>query len=461
MTGSATKPPVEDPYSAWRVPGFARYLTGNVVALIGVQMLNATIGWELFARTKNERDLGLIGLIEFLPVLFFSLLAGQLADRIDRRTIVVVCHVVLAATCAGLAAVSHWQLPVRWIFVLAGLVGLVRAFSQPAKASMMPLVVPDEQFRNAVTWNSTGFQLASVLGPALTGLLLAMVASPSLIYLIAAACASTFIIAVMSVRLRPQAISSRAPSLRTLAAGLAFVWRNKLILHAITLDLFAVLLGGATALLPVYAKDMLNMERDLGWLRHAFPAFLKADQWNVPAIGYGALVAAPAWGAVLMAVVMAHRPVQRRAGWTLLASVAVFGVSMIVFGLSRSFWVSLVALAVSGAVDMVSVIIRHTLIQTLTPDEMRGRVQAVNGIFIGASNELGRWESGEVAHWAKFIVAPDRDPEFAPTFSVVSGGVGTLLVVAALGTISPPLRNYEGSETADKSSSASSPSTGP
>jgi MFS family permease len=273
----------------------------------------------------------------------------------------------------------------------------------------LPQIVPRERFSNAVAWNTGAFHMASALGPALAGLLIALYGSPIIIYLLDAVAAGGFFALLAFIQSRPVATTSSESSPKELAAGLAFLRRSPVILGAITLDMFAVLLGGAITLLPVYAsKEILN----------------------VGPTGYGWMRAAPAVGALAMSILLAHRPPLERAGRALLWSVAGFGVATIVFGLSRSFWLSLVTLLVTGALDNISVVVRHTLVQVLTPDELRGRVSAVNGLFIGASNELGGFESGLVAEL------------FNPTISVVSGGIGTLLVVATVAVVSPPLRRY-------------------
>jgi MFS family permease len=317
---------------------------------------------------------------------------------------------------AGLAWCSWSAAPVGWTYVFLLFIGVARTFMQPARAAFLPQIVPREVFSNAVTWSSTGFQLSSVLGPAAAGPLIAWQQSGMLIYVLAGALALYNCACLSRIRSRPFVPSSESPSLAVLAAGLSFVWRTKVMLAAITLDMFAVLLGGVTALLPVYQEDILNVDPNgFGWMR-----------------------AAPGIGAVCMSFLLAHRPPLERAGRALLLAVAGFGMATIVFGFSRVFGLSLAMLVLLGALDMISVVIRHTLVQLLTPDDMRGRVSAVNGMFIGISNELGEFESGMVAH------AFDRrdDPTFGPTVSAASGGVGTLFVVAAVGLIWPQLRNY-------------------
>jgi MFS family permease len=283
---------------------------------------------------------------------------------------------------------------------------VARAFSAPSRASLVPLLVPGELLSNAVAWNTSGWQLASVAGPALGGLLLAAAGHAALVYFLAAFCAMGCAGLVGSIRPHAVVRHGETVSLASLLAGVRFVWHTRLILAALTLDMFAVLLGGATALLPVFARDILHVGPGwFGWLR-----------------------AAPALGAIVMAFVLAHRRPLRRAGRALLWSVAGFGAAMIVFGLSRDPVLSLVVLALAGALDNVSVVVRHTLVQKVTPDVMRGRVSAVNLIFISSSNELGAFESGITAHW------------FGPLLSVVGGGIGTILVVLIAATAWPEVR---------------------
>lgn len=436
--------PAHDPYAAMRIPNFRRYWFGNLFAMLGMQMQSVAIGWEIYNRTGSNHALAMVGLIQFLPVLFLALPAGTLADRFNRKTIVLIALATFVVGSLGLAAISFSR-GYLWLMYACLLVnGTARAVHQPAKASLMPNIVPREAFTNAVTWNGSGFQLASVLGPALAGLLIAQFKEAYIVYVIEGCASFVFFVLLSTVTVRHRERSEDEAGTggvwQTLSAGLSFLWRTKIILGAISLDLFAVLLGGATTLLPVFAKDILRHDPEsVQWL-HAVPGVgdwlatnLLDDAWVL-----GCLRAAPAVGALLMALLIAHRPPMERAGRALLWSVAGFGVATIVFGLSRSFWLSLTMLLLTGALDMISVVIRHTLVQLLTPDEMRGRVQAVNGMFIGASNELGGFESGEVAH----LFSRENDPAWGPTVSVVAGGIGTLLVVAGVGLLWPPLRRY-------------------
>lgn len=397
-----------DPYSALRIPALRHYLLGNILAISGMQMEMLAVRWELYERTRNPLDLGYVGLVQVLPVLALALVAGHAADRFNRRTIVVIALVAVIGSALGLAAVSLWQGPLLAVYGCLLVNGTARAFLQPAKQALLPQLVDREQFSNAVTWNSGGFQLATVVGPAIGGFLLYAFRWPAVIYGLNAAAATIYVVLLLLVKLRPVEKRPQEVTLRSLLAGVRFVWNTQVVLGAMALDMFAVLLGGATTLLPIYAKDILQVgPSGLGWME-----------------------AAPALGALVMSMVLAHRPVMDRAGTKLLWAVAGFGVSMIVFGASRSFAVSLVALFISGAVDMISVVIRQTLVQLQTPDSMRGRVSAVNGVFISTSNELGGYESGLTASW------------FGTTTSVVGGGIGTLLVVIVAACHWPQLRNW-------------------
>jgi MFS family permease len=387
-----------DPYAALRVPDYRRLLAVLVLSGLGGEMQAVAVGWELYQRTDSAAALGLTGLAHFLPVLLLSLPAGHAADRYSRKRVLLLALGLSALASGGLAALSLCQGPIPLIYLCLALVGCARAFIAPARSSLLPQLVPPHLLANAVTWNSSGWQLASISGPALGGLVLWRWAEvPAVAYLLTACCA--FLGAGLIAPVRPRPFTSSGSALRgSLLAGVRFVWRTELLLAAITLDLFAVLLGGATALLPIFAKDILGVgPAGLGWLRSA-----------------------PAMGAVLMALVLAHRPPLRRAGRELLWSVAGFGVATIGFGLSGDPVLSFVLLALTGALDNISVVVRGTLMQTLTPDELRGRVAAVNSVFISSSNELGAFESGMTADW------------FGEVASVVGGGVGTILVVVAV-----------------------------
>ena len=397
-------PEAHDAYGALRFRDYRRLLCGSVLFSIGMEMQAVAVAWELYERTDSPLALGLTGLAQFLPVLLLALPAGQVADLFNRKFVLMAAQFCGALTSLGLFYVSYWEGPVALVYVFLVMVGVVRAFQVPSRQSLVPQVVPLELLHNAVTWNSTGWQIANMVGPMLGGLVLALFL-PSVAYLLTAGLALVCVAFISTIHPRPQVRSQEPRSLQTLLAGLRFVWQTKPILATITLDLFAVLLGGATALLPIFARDILQVGPEgLGWLR-----------------------AAPSVGAMVMAMVLAHRPPMQEAGKTLLKAVAGFGVATIVFGLSQDFVLSFGMLVLLGALDNISVVIRQTLVQTLTPDAMRGRVSAVNTLFISSSNELGAFESGVAAQL------------FGPVGAVVLGGVGTLGVVVTVKGLWPEL----------------------
>jgi MFS family permease len=406
-------PAVHDPYAALRHRDFRLYLASNMTATIGHEMQSVTVGWELYERTGSAFGLGLVGLAQVVPFLLAILPAGQVADRVDRRRVLIAAQALLLVVSLGLAAVSSLRGPVPVMYALLGLAGLSRAFAMPARWAIVPQLVPMEDFANAVTWRSSAWQTAALMGPAVGGLALGATHRPVVVYLLDAMAGVTVIVLLANIRMRPSVRVREPLSLGTVLAGFRFVWSRELVLAAMTLDLFAVLLGGATALLPVFARDLLHVgPAGLGWLR-----------------------AAPSVGAVMMGLFLAHRP-SRRAGLALLGSVAGFGLATIGFGLSRSFAFSFAMLLLTGAFDNVSVVIRSTLVQMLTPDAMRGRVSAVNSIFVGMSNDLGSFESGLAARF------------LGPVGSVVSGGIGSLLVVLAVAWRWPQLAKLQRVENA-------------
>ncbi|HEX5270408.1 MAG TPA: MFS transporter [Gemmataceae bacterium] len=398
-----------DPYAALRHRDYRLLLTGTVLAGLGSEVQATAVGWEVFEKTGRNDMIGYVGLVQVIPVLLFSLPAGQAADRYSRKALLAGALTLLVIASVGLAARSFFAESAIWlVYPFLGLAGIARAFSAPARWSLVPAVVPAEHLANAVTWNSSGWQVAFAAGPSLGGLAIAYLGGPPTAYLIAAVCAA--VTAGLIIILRPQApprpVEGR--SLASLLAGAKFIGRTKLILATITLDLFAVLFGGAIALLPSFSKDILG----------------------VGPVGFGWLRASPALGAIVTALVLAHRPPLRRAGRTLLWAVGGFGAATVVFGLSRDFFLSFAMLALTGALDNISVVVRGTLVQVLTPDAMRGRVSAVNAIFIESSNRLGDFESGMTAQWFGSLAPPNVRPEvFGPTASVVLGGVCTLFVV--------------------------------
>jgi MFS family permease len=407
-----------DPYAALRVRDFRRYMVGNFLSILGLQMQSAAVARELYDRTGEPFALAMIGLVQVLPVLGLALVAGHAADRFNRRSIIMTAVLLISVSAMGMAVVSFNQAPVPLAYGCLFLAGLARAFQQPAKASFLPHLVPRKIFPNAVTWSMAAFQMASVLGPAAAGIVLGTTKTPALVYLCNAGFALCFIGVLTQIRYRRRPAQPQPFTKENLSAGFRFVWKNKVILAATALDTFGVLFGAAIALLPIYAKDVLK----------------------VGDVGYGLMMSAPAAGAVCMSFVMSHRPPMKHAGRSLLLAVTGFGVATIVFGLSTWFPLSLAMLFLTGVLDNVSVVVRHSLIQLLTPDEMRGRVSAVNGMFISVSNEVGDIESGSVAQ------------AFGPVFSAVSGGVGTLAVVGLVAWRFPQLRRYgrlDGSEAAE------------
>jgi MFS family permease len=399
-------PARHDPYAALRSRDFRLLLISTFLAVVGEQMLGVAIGWELYERTGAPLALGLVGLVQVLPVVLLALPAGQIADRLDRKRIVVATMLLLALCALGLALLSFSSGPLLLVYTCLLGVGIARAFQGPATSSLLAQVVPPEQFSNAATWESSAWQASAILGPALAGYVIATQHSATPIYLIITG--MLLLAGLMLGLLRPRAVArlQEPATLATLLAGLRFIGQTKVILAAITLDMFAVLLGGATALLPIFAKDILHVGAEgLGWLR-----------------------AAPAIGAILAALVIAYLPPFRRAGRTLLLVVAGFGLVTIVFGLSKIFLLSLLMLGLLGALDNISVVIRSTLVLTRTPDAMRGRVNAVHFMFIGISNELGAFESGVAAALLGTVGA------------VVAGGIGTILVVLLVARIWPEVR---------------------
>lgn len=395
-----------DPLQAMRYRDYRLWFIGSVITTIGTQMFQAAVGWELYERTHSAMALAYIGLVQIIPVLALFLPAGHLADRVDRRLIILTCQLLLTLGSVGLALISYLQAPVLLVYGCLLLMGIAQAFYTPARSAMMPQLLPLSAFNNAATWSSGGFQVASSLGPGLAGMVIGIAGRATPVYVIDALSTLVCFGAVSMIASRYVPPEEGGFSLRELGAGLKFVWKTREIFGAITLDMFAVLLGGATTLLPIFAKDILRVgPAQYGWLR-----------------------ASPAIGATIMALVIAVRPPFRRSGRSMLLAVAGFGAATIVFGLSRNFWLSLAMLFLTGAMDNISVVVRHTLVQVRTPDILRGRVSAVNGVFIGTSNQLGEFESGVVARF------------FGAVISAVAGGVGTIVVVIASAFLFPEIR---------------------
>ncbi len=437
-----TEPAPHDPYAVWRYAGYRRYLIGTFAAAFGGQMTAVAVSWQVYQWTGSATALGLLGLINVLPLLVLSLPAGMLADHADRRKVVGASTAGMAVLSLALAAVSYWQEsipPLSWLITanrwLAAIAGVFERevdpatldFSQPAlpllflllflmavlriggmssRSALVPLLIPANRLSSAVTWNSSAFEVATMAGPALGGFLIAWTGFP-LIYVINAATALLLVVLLFGVHYAEDPPPPSAPpSLRGMVAGAEFIWSRKRILAASTLDLFAVLLGGVTVLLPIYADRILNVGPvGLGWLR-----------------------AAPCFGAFAMATWMAHRRTFQNPGVVLLWAVAGFGLAIVVFGLSTWLWLSLLALFATGVFDNVSVIVRQSLVQLLTPNHLRGRVVSVNQIFIGSSNEVGAMRAGLMAAL------------IGPVAAVTWGGIGTILVVVLVLKMVPQLR---------------------
>jgi MFS family permease len=385
-------------------------MAARFLAVVSSEMISVAVGWQIYALTHRPLDLGLAGLAQFAPGVLLFLIAGHTADRYPRQAILKVCYGGYALCAVALLGFSLHGIATVWpIYAVLLTNGTVRAFQGPAGQSFLPQLVAPQDFPNAVTWGSSFFQTATILGPVAGGLIYGFSSSPVPVYACALIGYSAAVVLLWAIRLTIAARTKVEQPVGVILDGIRYIWRNKLILGCMSLDLFAVLLGGATALLPVYAREIL----------HTGPN------------GLGVLRAASGVGAVAVALLLAHYPLRRRAGLSMLYCVAGFGVFTIVFGLSHSFVLSLIALMLTGAFDMVSVIVRSTLIQLTTPDEMRGRVSAVYMLFIGASNEVGQFESGITAQW------------FGTVPAVVLGGVGTIAIVFAWNWLFPQLRRVD------------------
>ena len=396
---------------------FRRYQLARLAVILGAEAQSVAVAWQVYSITHRALDLGYTGLALFLPGLFFLLPAGHVADRFDRRQVILVCYslqVFCSSTLVLLARAGARN--VYFIYAVLFLIGMGRAFSGPASSALVPHLVPEEHFVNAVTWGGAIFQIANVTGPALGGLLFTLplarlipgsrLEGAGIVYVFTLLTLGWFLVLILSLHVRPGRMEHRAASLKVILAGFQYVRKSPLLLGSLSLDLFVVLLGGAVALMPIFASDIL----------HTGPR------------GLGALRAAPAIGALTMSLVMARFPISRNAGMRLFTCVAIFGAATVVFGLSRSLWLSLAALAIAGAADMISVIIRGSLLQLATPPQMRGRVSAVNSLFIGASNELGEFESGLTAQWWGAVRA------------TVIGGLGALAIAGVWSVVFPELR---------------------
>lgn len=397
---------------------FRLYQTARLLVIVGAEAQSVGVAWQVYQITHSALKLGLTGLALFAPGIFFVLAAGHVADRYDRRRIILACYGLQAlCTAALLWFALHPSAKVWPIYTVLLGIGLGRAFSGPASSALLPSLVPKHHFVNAVTWGAIVFQAANIAGPAVGGLLFtfplhgvgARWQGAASVYAFTLLTLLSFLVLVGAMRTKAINVIKNAFNAETMLAGLKYVWEMKLLLGSISLDLFAVLLGGATALLPIYATEIL----------HAGPRAL------------GLLRAMPSLGALAVSIWITTHPIERRAGRKMMGCVAVFGVATVIFGLSRSIALSLIALVVVGASDMVSVVIRGSILQLATPPEMRGRVSAVNWLFVGASNEFGEFESGVTAHWWGAVRA------------VVIGGIGSLLVTAGAAVLFPELRRAD------------------
>jgi MFS family permease len=404
--------------SAFLSRDFRLYQTARLLVILGAEAQSIAVAWQVYQITHSPLDLGLTQLALFAPGLFFMLAAGHVADRYDKRWIILTCYGMQAVCTLALMRFALHPTGRVWpIYAVLLGVGLGRAFSGPASSALLPSLIPKHHFVNAVTWGAIVFQIANIAGPSVGGLLFTLPLTGVLeqwhgaaaVYAFTLATLMAFLVLVGAMRTKPAQAVKNAFNLETMLAGFHYVWETKLLLGSISLDLFAVLLGGATALLPIYATDILHQgPRALGLLR-----------------------AMPSLGALVVSLVMTVRPIRHNAGKLMLFCVGVYGVATVVFGVSRTMWISLVALVIVGASDMVSVVIRASVLQLATPPEMRGRVSAVNWLFVGASNEFGGFESGVTAAWWGAVRA------------VVVGGIGSLIVTGAAVTLFPALRRAD------------------
>ncbi|MFT4112946.1 MFS transporter [Silvibacterium sp.] len=403
---------------------FRRYQLARLLVIIGAEAQSLAVAWQVYQITHKAIDLGYTGLALFLPGLLFILPSGHVADRFDRRSVILLCYgLQIFCTATLFLFALHGMRSVLPIYIVLFLIGTGRSFSGPASSALLPHLVPKEHFVNAVTWGATVFQIANISGPALGGVLftlplahwalahglVAHLAGAPIVFLFTLVTLCCFLVLVGSLSVRPGRMEHRATSMAVILAGFHYVRRTQILLGSISLDLFAVLLGGAVSLMPIFAQEIL----------HAGPR------------GLGLLRAAPALGAMLVSISLTFRPIRRRAGARMFTCVGIFGAATVVFGLSKSLPLSMAALFVVGASDMVSVVIRSSMLQLGTPPEMRGRVSAVNALFLGASNELGEFESGLTAQWWGAVRA------------VVIGGIGSMMVTGLWATLFPALRRTD------------------
>ncbi|OHV82131.1 MFS transporter [Rhizobium sp. LCM 4573] len=415
-------PSTGDRFAAFRHASYARFFASRFLAAFAIQIVSVAVGWQMYDVTGSALYLGLIGLFQFLPSLLLILVTGSVADRFNRRAIVAICLVIGAGCSAALLGLTlagaFAPLPVFGILLVFG---VERAFMGPAVQSLAPNLVPEKDLANAIAWNSSSWQTAAILGPVMGGLLYG--ASAVVAYSVALALLILAAVLVLMIPKPAQRSPSKAVSWEEILAGFRFISKEKVVLGAISLDLFAVLLGGAVALMPIFARDVLAL-----------------GPW-----GLGLLRAAPGIGAIVVAVWLAFHPVRHHAGIAMFIGVALFGIGTVIFGLSETAWISIAALMLMGASDMISVYVRETLIVLWTPDEVRGRVNAVNMVFVGASNELGEFRAGTMA--SVFGAVP----------AVVIGGIGTLAVAVTWALAFPKLRNIDSLEAPDRESTAAQP----
>jgi MFS family permease len=402
--------PAADSRAAFRYPDFRRYLLARFLTTLSSEMQSVAVGWQMYSITHRPLDLGLAGLAQFLPAVCLFLITGHVSDRVPRKRILLACSLGFSICSALLLAFSLSHISTVYpIYVVLLMNGTVRAFNAPAAQSFLPLILPRSVFPNGVTWNSSAFQMSTIAGPMVGGILYGVTGSPIWVYgtaMLAYLAGAWALSVVKPASTEPKEITDMKENV---LAGLRYIWHNKLVLGAMSLDLFAVLLGGAVALLPVYAREILK----------------------VGAVGLGFMRSAPGLGAVLTSVTIAHWPLRRRAGLAMFWCVFAFGLFTVIFGLSRNPALSLIMLLLLGGADTISVIVRSTMIQMSTPDAMRGRVSAVNMVFIGASNEVGQFESGVTAQW------------FGAVPAVVMGGVGTIAIVCLWAWMFKSLRTLD------------------
>jgi MFS family permease len=420
VTPASDSPPETPPsaYSVFLDRDYRLYISGRFLAASGYLMFNMAVGWELYERTRRPMALALVGLTLVLPMALFTLPAGHFADHHERKKIIAWASIIVALCSFVLMALSANQLPYQWTYLCLFIVGGARTFQRAATASYLPQLVERRLLARAVTWESSQFQIASIIGPVTAGYIVQHTGKAAVVYAIHAALALGCAVLIGMIRKASRINAREEMSFKTLLTGFNFVFHNRVILGILTLDMLAVLLGGATALLPVYAKEIL----------HVGPAMLGVLQTALPV------------GSVICSFILAHRPPLQKAGRALLWAVAAFGLATIGFGLSQWFWLSFAMLLLCGASDNVSVVVRHTLVQLLTPDDKRGRVSAVNNLFIGTSNELGEFESGAVAELAIRYLGVSIAG--GAMISVVGGGVGTILVVIGVAWYWPEIRRY-------------------